>query len=260
MSTKFGYVMWYNHVMKSGVYKIVCGTTNTIYIGQSKHVIKRFQQHQHLLRKGTHPNTHLQAAWKKYGAEDFTFNPLVFDPDLENLDKIEQETFDIAFDSGVPLFNQRKITSTNKGVKFCQETRNQISIAATRQFGTSEAREKHSRAYHNPYLLVSPTGEVFTVVNLTAFAKEHGLHGGSICALAKDQIHSHNGWTNPLSNLPPKTSYILSDKDKDSICLRYSQGEGAKELAQEFGVCRNSVLGLLRRRDINAKQRGRRKR
>lgn len=59
--------------LKSGIYKIVNKLNGKIYIGSAVNLIKRKNQHLHYLRKGTHPNIHLQRSYNKHGEESFIF-------------------------------------------------------------------------------------------------------------------------------------------------------------------------------------------
>ena len=43
------------------------------YIGQSKDIDRRFNEHKYYLQKGNHKNFHLQNAFNKYGYDSFTF-------------------------------------------------------------------------------------------------------------------------------------------------------------------------------------------
>lgn len=56
-----------------GIYIIQNNVNNHIYIGSSSNVTKRFNSHLNLLNKNKHSNLHLQAAWNKYGKENFVF-------------------------------------------------------------------------------------------------------------------------------------------------------------------------------------------
>lgn len=59
--------------MISAVYIIVNRRNGKRYVGQATDVIGRFTQHRAALRQGRHGNSHLQAAWKKYGPGAFVF-------------------------------------------------------------------------------------------------------------------------------------------------------------------------------------------
>lgn len=56
-----------------GVYKITNIVNNNIYVGSSKDVEHRWQQHRDSLDKGRHGNIHLQNAWNKYKSHSFVF-------------------------------------------------------------------------------------------------------------------------------------------------------------------------------------------
>lgn len=60
-----------NTVKVPGVYVIFCRTSGMAYIGSSQHVYRRLSAHHAYLNGGRHTNAHLQAAWKRYGAEAF---------------------------------------------------------------------------------------------------------------------------------------------------------------------------------------------
>lgn len=55
----------------SGVYKITCTPSGKVYIGSSKDIRQRWFDHTSKLRKNKHSNPHLQAAWNKYGVDNF---------------------------------------------------------------------------------------------------------------------------------------------------------------------------------------------
>lgn len=57
----------------SGVYVITCYPTGKIYVGSSLRPQARIKDHKTVLAKGTHRNSHLQAAWNKYGSMAFIF-------------------------------------------------------------------------------------------------------------------------------------------------------------------------------------------
>ena len=58
---------------KSGIYCILNIKNNKKYIGSSIRISTRWYEHKFNLRNNTHFNTHLQAAWNKYGEETFKF-------------------------------------------------------------------------------------------------------------------------------------------------------------------------------------------
>ncbi len=57
--------------MTSGVYSIICKANNKFYIGSSKNISKRLNDHFKSLKNNSHRNQHLQSAWNLYGEENF---------------------------------------------------------------------------------------------------------------------------------------------------------------------------------------------
>jgi group I intron endonuclease len=59
-----------------GVYKITCLENGKIYIGSSKNINSRWNNHRWNLRNGKHHNYFLQSDWDMYGEDVFVFeNP-----------------------------------------------------------------------------------------------------------------------------------------------------------------------------------------
>lgn len=56
-----------------GVYKIINTTNRKVYIGSSKDVNRRWNEHVRTLELNIHVNPHLQNAWNKYGRKSFKF-------------------------------------------------------------------------------------------------------------------------------------------------------------------------------------------
>ena len=59
--------------MKSGIYKIVNSKNGKFYIGSTKNISVRWNEHKSDLRRGNHPNPKLQHAWDFYGESSFFF-------------------------------------------------------------------------------------------------------------------------------------------------------------------------------------------
>lgn len=60
--------------MASGIYMIKNKKTGQMYIGQSKHIKRRWVDHKYELVRGIHANTFLQNSWNKYGEDNFSFS------------------------------------------------------------------------------------------------------------------------------------------------------------------------------------------
>lgn len=64
------------HMTKSGVYKITNEATGKFYIGSSKNIEQRFNEHKMMLNNNKHVNIILQRSWNKHGSETFSFTIL----------------------------------------------------------------------------------------------------------------------------------------------------------------------------------------
>ena len=103
--------------MISCIYKIYFTPNPTsFYIGSAKDFKERKRRHKYLLKKGTHPNPHLQYASNKYGFHNIFFvileNPLI--PNL-----IEREQFYL--DTLNPSMNILKKAGSCLGYKHTEE-------------------------------------------------------------------------------------------------------------------------------------------
>lgn len=72
----------------SGIYKIKNLETDKVYIGQTRDVTRRLNEHRAALRGNRHYNQHLQNSWNKYGENSFTFK-IVQPCSVENLTVVE---------------------------------------------------------------------------------------------------------------------------------------------------------------------------
>jgi group I intron endonuclease len=88
----------------SGIYKIQNNVTGGIYIGCSQNIEKRFKQHQNRLKRGNHPNLHLQSSVNKHGLENFTFEVL-FESYCEEYVLKNLESFFIWSENPEKLYN-----------------------------------------------------------------------------------------------------------------------------------------------------------
>ena len=154
----------------SGIYMIRNKINGKVYIGQAQNLNIREYNHIHDLRKGTHHNKHLQAAWDKYTEQNFEFSIV----ELCDVDKLnEREKFYInELDTLKDGYNQTEGGVGARGRKASEETRRRLSE-------------------HNPRALkvvLVNTGEVFDCV-LSA-AKKYSVSKSDISRNAKHKSHS----------------------------------------------------------------------
>lgn len=95
---------------KSGVYKITINETNQIYFGSSKHIYRRWKQHEVQLRKGNHSTPDLQEAYNRHGLSGITFDVISFCDNYR-----DQEEGILAFAVGNSwCLNQTKLVQKSK--------------------------------------------------------------------------------------------------------------------------------------------------
>lgn len=88
--------------IQSGIYMIRNMVNNKCYIGQSKNVDRRLKEHMSKLKRGSHPNTHLQYAYNKYGPE--AFDAFLLEPcSIDSLNS-EEQRFIAAYHSNNPEY------------------------------------------------------------------------------------------------------------------------------------------------------------
>lgn len=133
-----------------GIYAIVNEASGKCYIGQTRHLRKRSADHLNLLRRGIHPNPHLQNSFRRHGEDCFTIEVVAEVEDPEDLDVIEA-----AFLSGEAIYRDmmtyniaRLPQAAMAGRRHSEETRLKISQAKTGDRGhvTEEYRRKLSNA------------------------------------------------------------------------------------------------------------------
>lgn len=146
---------------KSGIYKILCWSTNKFYIGSAVRVRHRINCHKSELRTREHKNSKLQNAWNKYGELDFSFHVLEY-CDKDKLIECEQIYLDLL----KPELNILLIANSSFGYKHTEEAKakmrissmNKIILDATRQKMANSLKGKPKSKEHALKIKLSKTG------------------------------------------------------------------------------------------------------
>lgn len=110
---------------KIGIYKIESNIEpEKFYIGSSSNLEHRERQHLSMLRNSTHFATYLQNYVNKNGIDSINFS-IIEECNLENI--IIKEQFYI--DTLKPIFNSRLTAESNRGHKFSDNTKSNMSKA-----------------------------------------------------------------------------------------------------------------------------------
>lgn len=128
----------------AGIYAIE-SPSGKRYIGSAVNLARRRRGHFQALRKNSHPNALLQAAFNKYGEAALSF--LVLER-CETSALLEREQVHIDAHDFAQLYNIRRIAASNLGVKFSEETRRKVSAALRGRPVTDYMRET-VRAIHS---------------------------------------------------------------------------------------------------------------
>lgn len=120
------------------IYSIKNTLDDRIYIGSTKKLNYRINQHTHHLNKGTHHSIKLQRFVNKYGIDKIYFELVSFCGE-DNIIKTEQKYIDLL----KPYFNIRQVADRNIGLKHSEETKRKI--VETRRKNGSYKRYNHTK-------------------------------------------------------------------------------------------------------------------
>lgn len=113
----------------AGIYILCNDATGNGYVGQSSRMRKRVADHFNLLRRGVHPNSHLQRAFVKYGEDSFSYDFEVVCEDASELNMLENAylTGDAVFDRTVVYYNISRVADAPmRGRQHTEETKTKI--------------------------------------------------------------------------------------------------------------------------------------
>lgn len=110
--------------MSAGIYVLLNIANGKQYIGSAVDFGRRAAHHKHKLAAGRHHNSHLQAAWTKYGSDVFIFKPLLLCAPKDLL-FYEQR----CLDAYKPEYNKCPVAGNHLGAVRGAETRARMSAA-----------------------------------------------------------------------------------------------------------------------------------
>lgn len=215
-----------------GIYKLEFKNCAKVYIGQSINIEDRYEAHITSMKKGSHTKK-LQEAFNSYGYPSLFLEKLCKRSDLDveeayfvkkynsisegfNYSKVltsnlagskfskDQvlQVFDLLVDSTHTHLEISKIAGTSLALV------NSISSGQSHSYLSETYPERYTYLMNSVGLrstakyrgivyprIQSPTGEVFTVTNVSAFAREHGLHRSNLNQVLRGHTHSVTGWS-----------------------------------------------------------------
>jgi group I intron endonuclease len=127
-----------------GIYGIFNMATGKCYVGQAAKLESRLKAHFSLLERGKHHCTHLQRAFIKDGAANFT-HVVLEHCNADAMTMREQYWMDYYRDRG--LYNTAPAAGSPLGIKRSTETREKFAAANRGRKTTKETRDKMSAAH-----------------------------------------------------------------------------------------------------------------
>jgi group I intron endonuclease len=129
-----------------GIYAIRNKVNGKIYVGSSKNMRTRWNQHFSELSRNLHRNPRLQNSWNVHGEENFEFLVIEFVGAVEDLVVREQYWIDSYDASSRDNYNILPIAGSTRGHTYTEDQRKAMSIRSTGRKHTPESIAKMSAA------------------------------------------------------------------------------------------------------------------
>ena len=158
--------------MTRGIYKIINVVNNKFYVGSAENFTRRKRVHWWMLRRGTHGNKHLQAAWGKYGEQAFTFAIVEELPEgvdvlaAENIwlkEHVDKEyCYNIATDATAPTtgWSGEKNPMWGKTFAHTEEAKAKIAAASKARVQTDEEKVKRRKSMRGHHVAASTKAKI----------------------------------------------------------------------------------------------------
>jgi group I intron endonuclease len=158
----------------SGIYKITCLPTGKVYIGSSRNIQQRWNEHRSQLVRGIHPNSYLQNAWNKYGEQSFVCDTVEVIDRVQLADREQywidhysacnrQRGFNIAQDTRAPMLGRKatpeqraKYAQLRRGRRHSNETKEKIRAWNVGRVMSPDARDKMHDAWERRRAELTP--------------------------------------------------------------------------------------------------------
>lgn len=157
-----------------GIYKITCLPTGKVYIGSSRNIQQRWNEHRSQLSRAIHPNAYLQNAWNKYGEQSFVCDAVEIVERSQLADRERywidchnacdrQHGFNIAQDTHAPMLGRRatpeqraRYAQLRRGCRHSDETKAKIRAWNIGRVMSSDARDKMCDAWERRRAELTP--------------------------------------------------------------------------------------------------------
>ena len=181
--------------MARGIYKIINVINNKFYVGSAEDFTRRKRVHWWQLRRGTHGNKHLQAAWLKYGEQAFTF---VIVEELPNgVDVLAAENvwlkqhvgkdycYNLAMDATAPTTGWlgEKNPMWGKTFAHTEEAKAKIAVASAARVQTEEEKTKRRKSMRGHHVAAKTKAKISATLSGEGnywYGKKRPDHGAKV--------------------------------------------------------------------------------
>lgn len=242
--------------MSSGVYKIKNEINGKVYVGSTNNFTRRWLKHRALLRHNKHQNSHLQAAWNKYGESSFTFS-IIEECPIDSL--LSREQFYI--DTLHPEYNQTMVAGK---VEMTEERRKKLSDSLNKIYAENKfpkvTKEVHQYDLKGNYIAsYNSVTEASIKTNTDLSHLSSTLHGK--CNIAGGyvwrfyKVDKLNVWFNRMGRkltkepYKPKNNHIIVSNNNETLIFK-----SVKEVSSTLGCTMKQVYYSLKRNSLLLKK------
>jgi len=226
----------------SGIYKIVCKSTNDFYIGSSVNVRTRLWNHVNKLLREKHDNSHLQRAWNKYKIENFEFEILEETP-RDSLLLIEREQWFL--DELKPSYNICLIAGSTSGRRRTEEFKQKMSQTMKGRKPTDFVLEC-ARESNLGKILSKETKEKISIANKGKPSPMKGKRHSDSTIEKQKKLYLENPWTTEQGEYlgsfhrgEKNSSAKLKEEQVREIRFLYKNTKtSCEKLGKQFGITR----------------------
>ena len=197
--------------MNSGIYKITNKNNGKFYIGSSKHLDRRWWEHQNDLIKNDHINPKLQHAWNYHGKDAFDFTII---ETVEETKLFEREQFYL------DMFKPNKI-GYNIADKACggdNFTNHPDKVAILEKITIANNKGHMHGRTHKPESIDKQKKAAVGRYSLQWFIDKHGLEHGKVLYNERRMMLQNRKMNYSYDNgLTGKVRGAMSDENKKRI-------------------------------------------
>ena len=223
----------------SGVYKIQNKIDLKLYIGSSKDIYYRWENHIKLLKRNKHHSPHLQFAWNKYGEENFEFS-IIERCSQDELINLEQKYID-KYESYKDK-NGYNIMSKADLSEIPQYVKDKISNTLTGRYcGVDSPSNKYSEE-----IILSLINDLMDVNNTYEFLSEkYSVPYSFVGAIATHRIWKHLTENITFPKRKSTRTYCKLNEEKVCEIIQYIlDGYQNRDIAEIYGVTPRTISDI----------------